>query len=148
MFLDFFLLLKNDGIPVSPKEYLMLLEALDKGIAEYNVEEFYFLSRSALIKNEIHLDRFDQLFGLFFKGIETIPTHEFMKIPEEWLRKQSELMITDEMREQIKAMGGLDKLIDRLKELMKEQKENERDLESGIFIILFFVSKERVFSFL
>ena len=123
MFLDFFLLLKNDSIPVSPKEYLMLLEALDKGVAEYSVEDFYFLSRSALIKHEIHLDRFDQLFGLFFKGIETIPNHEFMKIPEEWMRRNKELMMTDEMREQIKAMGGLDKLIDRLKELMKEQKE-------------------------
>ncbi len=70
MFLDFFLLLKNDGIPVTIREYLTFLEALDKDVVEYSVDDFYFLSRTSLIKHEHHLDRFDLLFGYFFEGIE------------------------------------------------------------------------------
>jgi uncharacterized protein with von Willebrand factor type A (vWA) domain len=123
MFLDFFLLLKNDGIPVTIREYLTLLEALDEGIAEYSVDDFYYLSRTSLIKHEHHLDRFDLLFGYFFEGVEKIDTEEFMKIPEEWLRKSFVNALTDEEKEMIKAMGGLDKLLERLKELMKEQKK-------------------------
>ncbi|HML95985.1 MAG TPA: VWA domain-containing protein [Thermodesulfobacteriota bacterium] len=123
MFLDFFLLLKNDGIPVTIKEYLTLLEALDEGIGEYSVDDFYYLSRTSLIKHEHHLDRFDLLFGYFFEGVEKIDTEEFMKIPEEWLRKSFVNALTDEEKELIKGMGGLDKLLERLKELMKEQKK-------------------------
>lgn len=123
MFLDFFLLLKNDGIPVTIREYLTFLEALDEGIAEYSVDDFYYLSRTSLIKHEHHLDRFDLLFGYFFEGVEKIDTEEFMKIPEDWLRKSFVNALTDEEKEMIKAMGGLDKLLERLKELMKEQKK-------------------------
>ncbi len=123
MFLDFFLLLKNDGIPVTIREYLTLLEALDEGIAEYSVDDFYYLSRTSLIKHEHHLDRFDLLFGYFFEGVEKIDTEEFMKIPENWLRKSFVNALTDEEKELIKGMGGLDKLLERLKELMKEQKK-------------------------
>ena len=126
MFLDFFLLLKNDGIPVTIREYLTLLEALDEGIAEYSVDDFYYLSRTSLIKHEHHLDRFDLLFGYFFEGVEKIDTEEFMKIPEEWLRKSFVNALTDEEKEMIKAMGGLDKLLKRLKELMKEQKKRHQ----------------------
>ena len=126
MFLDFFLLLKNDGIPVTIKEYLTLLEALDEGIAEYSVDDFYYLSRTALIKHEHHLDRFDLLFGYFFEGVEKIDTEEFMKIPEDWLRKSFVNALTDEEKELIKGMGGLDKLLERLKELMKEQKKRHQ----------------------
>ena len=95
MFLDFFLLLKNDGIPVTIKEYLTLLEALDEGIAEYSVDDFYYLSRTSLIKHEHHLDRFDLLFGYYFEGVEKIDTEEFMKIPEDWLRKSFISALTD-----------------------------------------------------
>jgi len=126
MFLDFFLLLKNDGIPVTIREYLTLLEALDEGIAEYSVDDFYYLSRASLIKHEHHLDRFDLLFGYFFEGVEKIDTEDFMKIPEEWLRKSFVNALTDEEKEMIKAMGGLDKLLERLKELMKEQKKRHQ----------------------
>lgn len=123
MFLDFFLLLKNDGLPVTIKEYLTLLEALDKDVVAYNVDDFYYLSRSVLIKHEQYLDRFDRLFGRYFKGIETIDDEQFLKIPEEWLRRSMQKILTDEEREMIKAMGGLDKLMERLRELMKEQKK-------------------------
>ena len=126
MFLDFFLLLKNDGIPVTIKEYLILLEALDEGIAEYSVDDFYYLSRTSLIKHEHHLDRFDLLFGYYFEGVEKIDTEEFMKIPEDWLRKSFVNALTDEEKELIKGMGGLDKLLERLKELMKEQKKRHQ----------------------
>ncbi|MCC6713062.1 MAG: VWA domain-containing protein [Candidatus Dadabacteria bacterium] len=126
MFLDFFLLLKNDGIPVTIREYLTLLEALDEGIAEYSVDDFYYLSRTSLIKHEHHLDRFDLLFGYFFEGVEKIDTEEFMKIPEDWLRKSFVNALTDEEKELIKGMGGLDKLLERLKELMKEQKKRHQ----------------------
>ena len=126
MFLDFFLLLKNDGIPVTIREYLTFLEALDVGIAEYSVDDFYYLSRTSLIKHEQHLDRFDLLFGYYFEGVEKIDMEEFMKIPEEWLRKSFVNALTDEEKELIKSMGGLDKLLERLKELMKEQKNRHQ----------------------
>jgi uncharacterized protein with von Willebrand factor type A (vWA) domain len=126
MFLDFFLLLKNDGIPVTIREYLTFLEALDKDVVEYSVDDFYFLSRTSLIKHEHHLDRFDLLFGYFFEGIEKIDMEEFMKIPEEWLKKSFVNKLTDEDKEMIKAMGGLDKLLERLKELMETQKKRHQ----------------------
>jgi uncharacterized protein with von Willebrand factor type A (vWA) domain len=122
MFLDFFLLLKSDGLPVTFKEYLTLLEALDRDVVGYNVDDFYYLSRSALVKHEQFLDRFDRLFGQYFKGIETIDAEEFFKIPEEWLRRSMQNVLTDEEKEMIKALGGLDKLLDRLRDLMREQK--------------------------
>ncbi|MCH7928390.1 MAG: VWA domain-containing protein [Candidatus Dadabacteria bacterium] len=122
MFIDFFLLLKNDGIPVTLREYLTFLEALDKEIISYSVDDFYYLSRASLIKHEQHLDRFDKLFGLFFSGIELIDSEQFMKIPEKWMQRGFEKILTEEDKELIKAMGGLDKLMERLKELMKEQK--------------------------
>lgn len=123
MFLDFFLLLKGDGIPVTIKEYLTLLEALDKKVVDCSVDDFYYLSRSALVKHEQHLDRFDQLFGLYFKGIETIDTDQFMDIPADWLTKNYESMFDEEDLDKIKQMGNLDELMNRLKELMEEQKK-------------------------
>jgi len=123
MFLEFFLLLKTDGIPVTLREFLDLLEALKKGLAGNKVEQFYYLSRSTLIKREIHLDRFDQLFSHFFKGTELIPNEVFAPIPDDWLRKQFERFMTPEEMAEIEAMGGLNALMDRFKELMKEQQE-------------------------
>jgi len=126
MFLDFFLLLKNDGIPVTIREHLTFLEALDKDVVEYSVDDFYYLSRTSLIKHEHHLDRFDLLFGYFFEGIEKIDMEEFMKIPAEWLKKSFVNELSDEDKEMIKAMGGLDKLLERLKELMEKQKKRHQ----------------------
>jgi len=123
MFLDFFLILKNQGVPVTLKEYLSLLEALKNNIIEQKVDDFYHLSKSILIKNEKHLDKFDQIFSTYFKGIETITNEEFYKIPDEWMKKNSEKLLSPDQMEQIKAMGGLDKVLDRLKELLEEQKE-------------------------
>ncbi len=126
MFLDFFLLLKNRGLPVSLMEYLSLLEAVNKGVAERNIDNFYYLCRVSLIKSEQHLDDFDSLFGLYFKGIENISDETIYQIPEEWLRKNSERIFSKEEMEKIKGMGGLQKLLERIQELFKEQKERHQ----------------------
>lgn len=123
MFLDFFYLLKKEGLPVSLHEYLALHEALDKGAANYNVNDFYYLSRSVLIKHESHLDRYDQLFGQYFEGMEAKGKEAFGDIPEEWLRKNLMNYLSEEEKAMIEAMGGIDKLMERFKELMEEQKE-------------------------
>ncbi len=123
MFLEFFLMLKADGLPVSLKEFLALLEALKKGLGKMNVEQFYYLSRSILIKREQHLDRFDQIFAHYFKGTELIPNQIFGDIPADWLKKQMELFLTPEEMAELEALGGLDELMKRFQELMKEQGE-------------------------
>jgi len=126
MFLDFFLLLKNRGIPVSLTEYLSLLEALDKSVIGKSIDDFYVLCRLSLIKNEKHLDDFDNLFGLYFKGIETISDETLYEIPEDWLNQKGERSFSIEEMEQIKAMGGLQELLERIQELFKEQNERHQ----------------------
>lgn len=123
MFIDFFLLLKNNGLPVSFKEYLTLLEALEQEVGEQTVDSFYYLSRAILIKHEKNLDQFDALFGYFFKGMELIPDEKISEIPEDWLKKNFERMLSEEEKAAIEAMGGLEALMERFRELMKEQHE-------------------------
>src|SRR5690554_7637822 len=123
MFLDFFLLLKEKGLPVSLREYLDLLAALEANVPEYNVEHFYFLSRTILVKNEEHLDVFDQVFSVYFKGKEQIPSSNILNLPEDWLRKNGERLFSREELEKIKSQGDLESLLDRMAELLKEQKE-------------------------
>ncbi len=123
MFLTFFYLLRDNGIPVSLHEYLTLLKAMKNEVGTYSVDDFYFLSKSIFIKNEAHLDRFDLLFGKHFKDIDFLPEDFFKTIPEEWLRKNFEKLLTEEEKKLIEAMGGLEKLMERFKQLMEEQKE-------------------------
>jgi hypothetical protein len=122
MFLTFFAELKGAGVPVSLKEYLTLIEALDKGIAQYSTEEFYFLSRAALVKDERNLDRFDRVFAHVFKGIGEPVEALLAEIPEEWLRKLAEKHLTEEERKLVKALGGLEKILEELKKRLEEQK--------------------------
>lgn len=126
MFLDFFLLLKAKGIPVTLREYLDLLAALDANVAEYKVDDFYFLSRTVLVKNEEHLDLYDQIFGVYFKGIEQIKSSDILNIPDEWLRKNGERLFSREELEKIKSHGDLESLLDRMAELLKEQKKRHQ----------------------
>ena len=126
MFLDFFLLLKEKGIPVTLREYLDLLAALEANVVEYNVDDFYFLSRTILVKNEEHLDLYDQVFGVYFKGIEQIQSSDILNIPDEWLRKNGERLFSREELENIKSQGDLEGLLDRMAELLKEQKERHQ----------------------
>lgn len=123
MFLDFFLLLKNDGIPVTLKEYLVFLEALDNDVVGYDVTDFYYLCRSSMIKHEQHLDRFDMLFSAYFRGLELVDVDEFMKVPDEWLRRNFENVLSEEDRKTIKAMGGVEELMKRLREIFEKQKK-------------------------
>lgn len=123
MFIDFFYLLRSDGMKVSLHEYLTLLEAVKKGLANYNLDDFYALSKTILIKHENQLDRYDQLFGQYFQGMEAIPSSFFESIPDEWLRKNLINNLSEEEKAMIEAMGGIDKLMERFKELMDEQKE-------------------------
>jgi uncharacterized protein len=125
MFLPFFLQLKKAGIPVSLREYLALLEALQAGLISFDVEGFYYLARSALVKDERYLDRFDQVFGQVFKGVETVGTPgnsvETRELPEEWLRKLAEKYLTGDEKAQIEAAGGWEALMEKLRERLREQ---------------------------
>src|SRR5215470_7616378 len=107
MFVTFFHELKSAGVPVTLREYLTLMEAMQADLASRRVEDFYYLSRAALIKDERNLDRFDRV----FKGLEVLPDGLLMEIPAEWLKKLAEKYLTEEEKKQIEAMGGLDKLL-------------------------------------
>ncbi|TIV11378.1 MAG: VWA domain-containing protein, partial [Mesorhizobium sp.] len=99
MFIPFFLELKAARVPVSLREYLWLLEGLEAGLVDYDVEGFYYLARSALVKDERHIDRFDQVFSHVFKGVEALAGENAVdveNIPEEWLRRLAEKHLTDE----------------------------------------------------
>ncbi len=129
MFLNFFIELRNVKTPVSLREYLSLLDCLDKNVISFNVENFYYLSRAALIKNEKHIDRFDLVFSKVFKGIEDISLEDLLNkvdIPKEWVRKLSEKLLTSEEMEEIKSLGGFDKLMETLKKRLSEQEKRHQ----------------------
>jgi uncharacterized protein len=123
MFLDFFLHLKAHHMPVSLREHLTLLEALDKGLGGMRIEDFYLLSRTILVKREQDLDRYDRIFGAYFEGLERIPFPDLREIPPEWLSKNFEKLLTEEEKAMIESMGGLEALMERFRKLMEEQNE-------------------------
>ncbi|MCH2081629.1 MAG: VWA domain-containing protein [Saprospiraceae bacterium] len=124
MFLNFFYTLRKQGIPVSLHEYLALMEALQKGLCDNDIDAFYALSKSLFVKNEGHLDRFDMVFGAYFKGLEEIPDDLLeTQVPPEWLIKDFWNQLSEEEKEAIEKMGGLDALMERFKELLEEQDE-------------------------
>jgi uncharacterized protein with von Willebrand factor type A (vWA) domain len=122
MFVTFFHELKSAGVPVTLREYLTLMEAMNADIAGRRVEDFYYLSRAALIKDERNLDKFDRVFGHVFKGLELLSDAIEVNIPAEWLKKLAEKYLTDEEKKLVEALGGLDKLLETLRERLKEQK--------------------------
>src|SRR6201999_2629115 len=103
MFMRFFTELREAKVPVTLKEYLMLMEALDRSVIERSVDDFYYLSRAALVKDEKNLDRFDQVFGHVFQGLEKLSDQALADIPSEWLKKMSDSFLTDEEKAQIEA---------------------------------------------
>jgi uncharacterized protein with von Willebrand factor type A (vWA) domain len=126
MLIDFFQLLRKAGIPVSILEFLTLLEAMGKHLAFGSAEDFYYLARLCMVKDETHFDKFDRVFMEYFKGI-TVSVEELnQEIPEEWLRKLAERFLTEEEKKQIQALGGLDKLMETLKKRLEEQKERHQ----------------------
>src|ERR1700760_593451 len=121
MFMNFFIELRDSKVPVTLKEYLMLMEALDRDVIDHTVEDFYFLSRAALVKDEKNLDKFDRVFGHVFRGLEKVDLGLNADIPAEWLKALSDRFLTEEEKAMIGAMGGFDKLMEMLAERMKEQ---------------------------
>ncbi|MGB3279051.1 MAG: VWA domain-containing protein [Pseudorhodobacter sp.] len=125
MFLAFFDNLRRHGVPVSLREYLSFLEGMHAGLVTYDVDGFYYLARVAMVKDERHLDRFDQAFSASFKGLETVTPEaviDALDLPEEWLRKLAEKHLSPEERAAVEAMGGFDKLMETLKQRLEEQK--------------------------
>jgi uncharacterized protein with von Willebrand factor type A (vWA) domain len=123
MFVNFFHELKNAGMPVSLREYLTLLEAMDADVIDREVEDFYYLSRSALVKDEKNLDKFDQVFGHVFKGLESLGEGDVSEIPEDWLKALTEKFLTEEEKAEIEALGGWEKIMEELKKRLEEQEK-------------------------
>ena len=125
MFIPFFLELKAARVPVSLREYLTLLEGMDAELVQFDVEGFYYLARAALVKDERHIDRFDQVFAHIFKGVEAVAGESVVdvaNIPEEWLRRLAEKHLTDEEKKLVEALGGFEKLMQTLRQRLEEQK--------------------------
>jgi uncharacterized protein with von Willebrand factor type A (vWA) domain len=121
MLIEFFLKLRQSGVPASIREFLTLLEAMQKEVAFGKVEEFYYLARTALVKDEKYFDRYDRVFAAYFKGIVEVDALAVL-IPEEWLKKLVEKNLTDEEKRLIESLGGWDKLMEALKKRLEEQK--------------------------
>ena len=125
MFLPFFLALKQAKVPVTLREYLSLLRAMEADLVTFDVEGFYYLSRAALIKDERNLDRFDRVFAQVFKGLEAVSGSpdgvDVRELPEEWLKKLAEKHLSEEEKALVESLGGWDKLMETLRERLKEQ---------------------------
>ncbi|MEK9677238.1 MAG: VWA domain-containing protein [Rhodospirillaceae bacterium] len=126
MFVNFFLSLKEARVPVTLREYLTLLEAMEKDVAAYDLDAFYYLSRSCLVKDERNLDKFDRVFGECFNGLEFGDDLFDAEIPEEWLRKIAERVMTPEEMAEIEALGGWEKLMETLTERLAEQNKRHQ----------------------
>lgn len=125
MFLPFFETLRHEGVPVSLREFLSFLEAMQAGLARYDIEEFYILARVTMVKDERHLDRFDRAFSKIFQGLDEISSDQVLNaldLPEDWLRKEMEKHLSPEEMAEIEALGGFDKLMETLKKRLEEQK--------------------------
>jgi len=122
MLFDFFFTVRKAGIPASPKEFMTLIEALDRGVVYGSVDDFYTLARLCLVKDEAYFDRFDLAFAAYFKGVRSIPDAIVTDIPADWLAKLAERWLTDEEKAQVAALGGWDKLMEALRQRLEEQK--------------------------
>ena len=129
MFLPFFDNLRKAGVPVSLREFLGFLEGMKAGLATYDIDAFYFLARTTMVKDERNLDKFDRAFSATFKGLEEITAEAVINavdIPAEWLRKLTENHLSDEEKAAVDALGGFEKLMETLKERLKEQEKRHQ----------------------
>ena len=135
MLIDFFYTLRRHKVPVTIRELMDLLQALDKGVVYADVDEFYLLSRATLVKDEKNYDKFDKAFGAYFKGLEDLHGLLEALIPDEWLRREFEKSLTKEELDKIESMGGLEKLIEEFRKAQEAseqgQGEGEGDEEGG-----------------
>ena len=123
MLINFFMTLKQERLPVSFTELFSLLECLKKNVIFANVEDFYYLSRLCFVKDEKNFDKFDIAFGKYFENVDAINDLAMYQIPDDWLRKQMESMLSEEEKASIQALGGLDKLMEEFRKRMDEQKK-------------------------
>ena len=137
MLIEFFNTIKKSGVNVSLKELLDLIKALDSNLINRSTEDFYYLSRSIMVKDEKYYDKFDKAFGIFFEGIENLDL-EYLKneIPEEWLRKQFEKSLTKEQKDKIKSLGDLEELMKKFMETFNEQGKDIRVAISGLELVV------------
>ncbi len=126
MFLNFFQELRAAQLPVSVKEYLLLMQALQFDLADKRIDDFYYLSRAALVKNERNLDKFDRVFGSVFKGLERLQDVAPQTIPDEWLKALTERFLSEEEKAEIQALGGWEKIMTELKKRLEEQNERHQ----------------------
>ncbi|MFT7129608.1 MAG: hypothetical protein ACI89U_001725 [Gammaproteobacteria bacterium] len=126
MLISFFQILKRAGVPVSIKELLDLLLALQKNLAFADIDDFYYLSRTVMVKDEKYFDRFDRAFSVYFKDLETLEDIIEAMIPEDWLRQEFTKQLTDEEKAKIESLGGLEKLIEEFRKRLEEQKEKHK----------------------
>jgi uncharacterized protein with von Willebrand factor type A (vWA) domain len=119
---DFFYRLRKVQIPVSITEFLTLMAALEARVAGFSVDDFYYLARATLVKDERFFDRFDQVFGEYVRGQQTLFEEILGEIPLEWLQKQKELNLSDDEKKQIESLGGWDKIMETLRQRLEEQK--------------------------
>jgi uncharacterized protein with von Willebrand factor type A (vWA) domain len=126
MLIRFFYMLREGGVPVSVTEFLALLEALEARIVGLSAEEFYWLARAVLVKDERYYDRFDIVFAAHFKGLESAFETLVAELPAEWLRRSKDLFLSDEDKARIESLGGWDKLMETLKARLEEQKERHQ----------------------
>src|SRR5699024_1597998 len=123
MLIEFFYALRAGGLKPSVTEFLTLLQAMDAGVANMSIERFYYLARASLVKDEQKFDHFDQLFAHYFDGIEKLGDDPQTDIPADWLERMNQLELSDEQKAQVAAMGGWDKLMQTLKQRLREQGE-------------------------
>jgi hypothetical protein len=123
MLIDFFFELRKGGVPTSINEFLMLMEGLKRHVVSGSIDEFYHLARVCLVKDEAHFDRYDRVFGSYFKGIENGSLDLLTQIPEEWLRRLGDLNLSEDDKKLIESLGGWDKLMETLRLRLAEQKE-------------------------
>ena len=124
MFLSFFETLRANKVPVSLREFLLFLDAMKAGLVIYDVEGFYYLARAAMVKDERNIDKFDRAFAQAFDGLEAITLEQVLEavdLPADWLAKMAEKHLSDAEKAEIEALGGFDKLMETLKERLKEQ---------------------------
>ena len=122
MLTEFFFKLREGGVPVTIKEFLTLLEALRSRLTGGSLDEFYYLARVCLVKDESHFDRYDRVFAAYFRGVTALPGDLLASIPEEWLRRQAELLLTEEEKALIRSLGGWEKLMETLRQRLEEQR--------------------------
>jgi len=126
VFVNFFLELRQAKVPATLREYLVLMEGMERGCADYSVEHFYYLARTTLVKDESNLDKFDRVFGKCFNGIEFLGEEQTAEIPEEWLRLIAEKVLTPEEMAEIEALGGWEKLMEELQKRLEEQEKRHQ----------------------